>query len=64
MIPVYISMIRESNDIDQQVRLLEELNTLLPTEQRLLLPSLFTNDYVSRAVNLIEEIWFKIIRLG
>jgi hypothetical protein len=64
MIPVYISMIRESNDIDQQVRLLEELNTLLPSEQRLLLPSLFTNDYVSRAVNLIEEIWFKRIRLG
>jgi hypothetical protein len=64
MIPVYISMIRESNDIDQRVRLLEELNTLLPSEQRLLLPSLFTNDYVSRAVNLIEEIWFKRIRLG
>ena len=58
-IPGYISMIRESNDIDEQVRLLDELNALLPQEKRLLLPSLFTRHYISRAVNTIEEIWLE-----
>jgi hypothetical protein len=62
MIPDYISMIRESNDIDEQVRLLEELNARLPKEKRLLFPSLFTSHYVSKAVNTIEEIWFERIR--
>ena len=58
----YISMIRESNDIDEQVRLLDELNALLPQEKRLLLPSLFTRHYVSGAVNAIEELWLERIR--
>ena len=56
-IPTFISMIRESNNIDEQVVLLEELNNLLPNEKRLALPSLFTRDYVSKAVNTIEESW-------
>jgi hypothetical protein len=58
-IPRYVSMIREETNIDEQVRLLEELNTLLPEERRLLVPSLITNDYVSRAVDIIEEIWLE-----
>jgi hypothetical protein len=56
-IPTYIAVIRESNNIDEQVALLQELNRLLPKEKRLSLPSLFTKDYVSKAVNTIEEIW-------
>jgi hypothetical protein len=64
LIPSYISMIRDSNDIDEQVRLLEELNARLPEEKRLLFPSLFTKHYVSKAVNTIEELWFERIRLA
>lgn len=59
IIPRYVTKIREENDIDEQVRLLEELNILLPKERRLSLPSLFTKDYVSIAVNTIEEIWLE-----
>ena len=56
-IPTYIAVIRDSNNIDEQVVLLQELNRLLPREKRLSLPSLFTKDYVSKAVNTIEEFW-------
>jgi hypothetical protein len=55
----YIIRIREENNIDEQVRLLKELNTLLPEERKLPLPSLFTRDYISKAVNTIEEIWIE-----
>ena len=58
-IPRYVSMIRNETNIDVQVELLEELNVLLPEESRLSLPSLITNDYVWRAVNIIEEKWLK-----
>ena len=61
-VPDYISMIRDSNDIDEQVRLLDQLNALLPQEKRLLFPSLFTRHYVSKAVNAIEELWLE--RIG
>ena len=56
-IPTYIAVIRDSNNIDNQVALLQELNNLLPKEKRLSLPSMFTKDYVSKAVNTIEEFW-------
>jgi hypothetical protein len=62
-IPRYVTKIREENNIDEQVRLLEELNILLPKERRLSLPSLFTKDYVSKAVNTIEEIWLERVQL-
>jgi guanylate kinase len=55
----YIDMIRDETNIDRQIRLLEALNVLLPKEKQLLIPSLITNDYVSKAVNKIEEIWFE-----
>ena len=58
-IPTYDSMIRDETDIDVQIKLLEELNALLPEERRLVLPSLLTNDYVWKAVDLIEEIWLE-----
>jgi hypothetical protein len=48
-------MIREEQDLDERIRLLEELNTSLPAEKRMALPSLITRDYVSRAVDIIEE---------
>ena len=55
----YISMIREGNSIDEKVKLLEELNRLLPDGSRLSIPSLITNDYVSKAVNTVEESWLQ-----
>jgi hypothetical protein len=58
-IPRYVSMIRNETNIDMQVQLLEELNLLLPEECRLTMPSLITNDYVWRAVNIIEEKWLE-----
>ena len=61
-IPTYIAVIRDSNNIDNQVALLQELNNLLPKEKRLSLPSMFTKDYVSKAVNTIEEFW--LTRIG
>ena len=50
-----ISMIREERDIDERIRLLEELNSSLPAEKRIVFPSFLTHDYVSRAVDIIEE---------
>ena len=58
-IPRYVSMIRNEANIDVQVKLLEELNALLPEERRLSLPSLITDDYIWRAVNIIEEKWLE-----
>ena len=58
-IPRYVSMIRNETNIDVQVELLEELNVLLPEENRLSVPSLITNDYIWRAVNIIEEKWLE-----
>jgi hypothetical protein len=55
----YISIIRDETNIDIQVKLLQELNALLPKDKQLLIPSLITNDYVSKAVNIIEEILFE-----
>lgn len=59
MIPEYVSRVRESNDVDEQLRLLDELNTILPISKRLRLPSFITRDYISKAVNTIEESWLQ-----
>lgn len=59
IIPQYVSMIREENSIDEKVKLLEDLNRLLPEGTRLSIPSLITNDYVSKAVNIVEEAWLQ-----
>lgn len=59
IIPQYVSMIREENSIDEKVKLLEDLNRLLPEGTRLSIPSLITNDYVSKAVSTVEEAWLQ-----
>ena len=59
MIPIYISRIRESNDVDEQVMLFQDLNQLLPPEKRMHLPSLVTRDFIYKAVNNIQEIWLQ-----
>lgn len=59
IIPQYVSKIREEKSIDEKGKLLEDLNRLLPEGSRLSIPSLITNDYVSKAVNTVEEEWLQ-----
>ena len=46
---------RYERDVDHQISLLIKINEKLPTRKRLKFPSLITNDYVSRALDIIEE---------
>jgi hypothetical protein len=50
-----ISAIREEHDTEKRLMMLQELNNSLPKETRLRMPSLITNAYVRRALDLIEE---------
>jgi hypothetical protein len=45
----------EDNDVDRQIELLQEINLRLPKSIRVRLPSLITNDYVAKALDIIEE---------
>lgn len=42
-------------DLDRQIELLIQINLAIPRPIRLELPSLLTDDYVRRALDLIEE---------
>ena len=46
---------REEKDIDKKVEALQRVNSMLPFSKRLRMPSLFTSDYIHRALDLIEE---------
>ncbi|HXG07683.1 MAG TPA: hypothetical protein VNI77_10210 [Nitrososphaera sp.] len=50
-----ISRIREEQDTQKRLEMLLELNDSLPEIHRLQIPSLITNAYVRRALDLIEE---------
>lgn len=50
-----ISSIREERDTQKRLEMLIELNDSLPEIHRLRMPSLITNAYVRRALDLIEE---------
>jgi hypothetical protein len=50
-----IATCRYQNDVDKQIRILHAINSALPQSLRLQMPSLFTNDYVSRALDIIED---------
>jgi hypothetical protein len=50
-----IAMCRYQNDVDKQIRILHVINTALPKPLRLQMPSLLTNDYVGRALDIIED---------
>ena len=45
----------DSEDIDKRVEMLERINRLLPKENMIKLPSLITNDYIDKALYLLEE---------
>ena len=50
-----ISKIREERDTQKRMEMLLKLNDSLPESLRLDVPSLITNAYVRRALDLIEE---------
>jgi hypothetical protein len=50
-----ISAIRNQRDPERRLLMLQELNTSLPEGLRLDMPSLITNAYVRRALDIIEE---------
>ena len=45
----------DSKDIDKRVEMLERINRLLPKENMIKLPSFITNDYIDKALYLLEE---------
>ena len=51
----HISRIREERDTEKRLDMLLELNDSLPDDLRLDVPSLITNAYVRKALDLIEE---------
>ncbi|HUG96887.1 MAG TPA: hypothetical protein VMJ94_05045, partial [Nitrososphaera sp.] len=55
LIQDHISAIREEHDIDIRIRMLHELNNLLPVDKRMEFPSLFTNAYIRRALDVIQD---------
>ena len=50
-----IARCRYQSDVDKQIRILHAINSSLPKSLRLQMPSLLTNDYVSRALDIIED---------
>jgi hypothetical protein len=50
-----ITAIREEHNTDRRIKMLETLNDSLPSHLRLHLPSLITNAYIRKAVDIIEE---------
>ncbi|MFL6479595.1 MAG: hypothetical protein ACJ70S_00610 [Nitrososphaera sp.] len=50
-----IALCRDQSDVDKQITILHAINSGLPMSLRLQMPSLLTNDYVSRALDIIED---------
>jgi hypothetical protein len=50
-----ITAIREEHNTDRRIKMLQKLNNSLPRETRLQLPSLITNAYIRKALDIIEE---------
>ena len=46
---------RYQSDVDKQIQMLHAINSALPKSLQLQMPSLLTNDYVSRALDIIED---------
>ena len=50
-----IARCRYQSDVDKQIHILHAINSALPKPLRLQMPSMLTNDYVSRALDIIED---------
>jgi hypothetical protein len=55
MVELLVDKCRYEKNVDEQIGLLNVINESLPDGKKLILPSLITNDYVSRALDIIEE---------
>ncbi len=56
--PSWVELIQsciDSEDINKRVEMLEHINRLLPKENMIKLPSFITNDYIDKALYLLEE---------
>ena len=49
-----INKCRDESEIDKRVEILHEINLELPLSKQIRIPSLITNDYVSRALDIAE----------
>ena len=45
----------ENDDVDRQIEWVNQRNSTLPKTVRINLPSLITNDYIAKALVIIEE---------
>lgn len=50
-----ISAIRAERDTNERIRMLRDLNNLLPPDKRLEFPSLITNAYIRKALDIILD---------
>lgn len=50
-----ITKCRYQRDVDKQILILNAINFSLPKSLQLKIPSLITNDYVGRALDIIED---------
>lgn len=51
----HISVIRAERNTEKRLSMLQKLNDSLPENIRVRMPSLITNAYVRRALDMIEE---------
>jgi hypothetical protein len=50
-----LSEIRDEKNTDRRIMKLQRLNSSLPADKQLRMPSLITNAYIRRALDVIEE---------
>ncbi len=50
-----IARCRYQSDVDEQIRMLHAINLALPKSLQLKIPSLLTKDYISRALDIVED---------
>lgn len=51
-----VAKCHEEGDLDKQVQILRKINSMLPPQFRLSMPSLITDDYIRKALDIIQEI--------
>lgn len=49
-----VNKCREENEIGQRIEILEFINCLLPTEAKLIIPSLITNSCIDNLLSALE----------
>ncbi len=54
-ITALIARCRYQSNVDERIVMLHAINSALPKSLQLQMPSLLTNDYVSRALDIVED---------